>query len=168
MNKKSKMFVCEVGKNVTLGTDENLKILIYHKCFVSLRPNCSTAAWTCSKAHFLHIAPFSISSLEWNSYFMYYYIIVEKLSKNLRGRLQYWFSKYKIDVINFINDFLCFVEMFYRNNSLIFCNKIYNNILQCEYLYALPQYSGVEILGRQRGAMKDIIINFVFKDFILW
>ena len=32
MNKKSKMFVCEVGKNVALGTDENLKILIYHKC----------------------------------------------------------------------------------------------------------------------------------------
>ena len=26
------MFVCEVGKNVALGTDENLKILIYHKC----------------------------------------------------------------------------------------------------------------------------------------
>ena len=52
MNKKSKMFVCEVGKNVALGTDENLKILIYHKCFVSLRPNCSTAIWTCSKAHF--------------------------------------------------------------------------------------------------------------------
>ena len=118
--------------------------------------------------HFLHIAPFSISSLEWNSYFMYYYIIVEKLSKNLRGRLQYWFPKYKIDVINFINDFLCFVGMFYRKNSLIFCNKIYNNILQCEYLYALPQYSGVEILGRQRGAMRDIIINSVFKDFILW
>ena len=70
-------------------------------------------------------------------------------------------------VINFINDFLCFVGMFYRKNSLIFCNKIYNNILQCEYLYALPQYSGVEILGRQRGAMKDIIINSVFKDFIL-
>ena len=97
--------------------------------------------------HFLHIAPFSISSLEWNSYFMYYYIIVEKLSKNLRERLQYWFSKYKIDVINFINDFLCFVGMFYRKNTVIFCNKIYNNILQCEYLHALPQYSGVEILG---------------------
>ena len=32
MNKKSKMFVCEVGKNVASGTDENLKILIYHKC----------------------------------------------------------------------------------------------------------------------------------------
>ena len=99
---------------------------------------------------------------------MYYYIIVEKLSKNLRERLRYWFLKYKIDVINFINDFLCFVGMFYRKNTVIFCNKIYNNILQCEYLYALPQYSGVEILERQRGAMKDIIINFVFKDFILW
>ena len=44
-------------------------------------------------------------------------------------------------------NFLCFVGMFYRKNTVIFCNKIYNNILQCEYLYALPQYSGVEILG---------------------
>ena len=46
--------------------------------------------------HFLHIAPFSISYLEWNSYFMYYYIIVEKLSKNLREALRTDFPNIKM------------------------------------------------------------------------
>lgn len=121
-----------------LSKTEKVKTLSYNKCALEQVQAAVEQFGRSDTKHFLHIAPFSISSLEWNSYFMYYYIIVEKLSKNLRGRLQYWFPKHKIDVINFINDFLCFVGMFYRKNTLIFCNKIYNNILQCEYLYALP------------------------------
>ena len=38
-----------------------MKILSYNKCFVSLRPNCSSAAWTCSKAHLLYDRIFTFS-----------------------------------------------------------------------------------------------------------
>ena len=60
------MFVCEVGKNVEFKTDEKPKGIAGNKCFVSLRPNCSSAIWTCSKAHLLPAIPFGFS-VRWNS-----------------------------------------------------------------------------------------------------
>ena len=38
-----------------------MKILSYNKCFVSLRPNCSSVAWICSKAHLLYDRIFTFS-----------------------------------------------------------------------------------------------------------
>ena len=58
------MFVCEVGKNVEFRTDENPKGIAGNKCALEQVQAAVEQFGRSDTKHFLHIAPFSISSLE--------------------------------------------------------------------------------------------------------